>query len=1276
MAPSALRKRPLSFEPLERRDAPSATPLPVIQNVAIVHDTTAANVGTLLAPTSPAAQSAEGEAAAEEPFSFTALQQQEFDTRSAEVRPLIPALRTARDVAAAKISPLQKSISDATTLIATNTTNLKNAQDAKELLDHPPAYSISVNAMSKTLTLTYENFPKELNMAVKDSYGGTWNRWGVGPGSGTLQVTILNGTSAHVYACMTFDGKNDPIDYSTRTDFTVIRGVIQQSWSVPRQLMTSLTNGVVAPDPAKVTQWQTELTDAQKRLSEGKAALLVAQADAASSEEAFRTALREVIGNPRIEFVSCTPWSDGFILTLRYRSASAETYILVSGSNVLHKENQVHPNGQEDGLVVLKIDSRNSSSNPLTISLYEVNADQEVLVDRLFGAIYRYSVGMEPSRAWSDNETGKLSVNALPFDLSVARIEGPNVLVRFTSPGDETILNAGNGGMFSEEILTHEGGTASGIALLTFGADKPSGIYAITLRDKRNLMERDRVMVGWNATARTLSLQDSKDQYTVAATALPSYSTVNPADPLADRLAHVLSDEARTLRAETTLQMLINQQQKLTTTSMTDTNRSLAQLQASTLYGNSRLYVPYTQVFAAFCKTYPDWDERNLQATVQRMWIEGGKTNTTGAIRDFLLSGIRDQEDRLEQSFRTFEWIMQEITMLAVNVVVGVHQGYPEAPLINALRVRIGNGLNQLGKVGQVGITLPTLDVALAEGKRLYQQELGQMLKFQEDDAWLTRMIHEESQDPNFRRDHNGLSFLGILTDPPPAVLVPSANDARALARAQRLVTEALRRGTDPRAQMTVAIRDDANIQRIRQLANGTTELALTTAEAKGVSGAALGAAADAGGDAGKAGESLDDTLGTMTTKLLLEAKLKAMTPAQQTTFYGGLRDSVISTFNTGIVGGAVVASNGPINDTNIGTVLMKALNTSLIKQLGVSITNSDEFTYLFGLWYCSNPATYFQCINRAKDIVVQNAILRDGYAQSLNDQEGMKKYHESIGSNLLATESLQKIIEAGKASNNGNEASLRLNNIHQDIFLHQEGKPNTAGKLVILILGNVQQLDDPYAGLSTQALEVAHAQGYEILMFRVGDFVEQIASTVYPTFALHPDVVYTHTRNVIEDRIKGRGMFQGLPPIKEVVGMAYSWGGGTADKLFGTAPSAKALLGSATLKGMAYIDAVKLGITGLGLPVTQKPAAQSFYNAYQKHTIPIQPSMVQGAITIYNVLTTGAPVHGVAISGAKAQKNWGLTTDHVNIDELETRPLTGAGINTNALSIFGTFSK
>ena len=131
--------------------------------------------------------------------------------------------------------------------------------------------------------------------------------------------------------------------------------------------------------------------------------------------------------------------------------------------------------------------------------------------------------------------------------------------------------------------------------------------------------------------------------------------------------------------------------------------------------------------------------------------------------------------------------------------------------------------------------------------------------------------------------------------------------------------------------------------------------------------------------------------------------------------------------------------------------------------------------------------------------------------------------------------------------------------------------------------------------------------------------------------------MIYEHTKNIIEDCINGKGIFEEhlhlhLKPSKIIL-CGYSWGGGTIDKLLKDNWNKT---NNVPIGATAYIDAIKLGSFNLGCPIDRRPLySQNHINFYQNNSMFLNGSELNGNNN-----------HDISENVQDTQ------TDHLNIDD------------------------
>ena len=159
-----------------------------------------------------------------------------------------------------------------------------------------------------------------------------------------------------------------------------------------------------------------------------------------------------------------------------------------------------------------------------------------------------------------------------------------------------------------------------------------------------------------------------------------------------------------------------------------------------------------------------------------------------------------------------------------------------------------------------IGVKLPTRQQVITACKIIVDEKIMELLRTQSENARLIANYDLRMQyNATWAAEHGGYNNVSVLNVRATVAggyteKEVSESEARRLKRAANLVLNA-RLGNDSRAQMSVVISDDQNVQRERQLANGTTQITITTAEAEQIATKVDEAIAESGGDATVVGE-------------------------------------------------------------------------------------------------------------------------------------------------------------------------------------------------------------------------------------------------------------------------------------------------------------------------------------------------------------------------------------------------------------------------------------
>lgn len=460
------------------------------------------------------------------------------------------------------------------------------------------------------------------------------------------------------------------------------------------------------------------------------------------------------------------------------------------------------------------------------------------------------------------HDTGRLVDHPLPYALKIMSINGRNAVLHFTSPDDESVILSSTGGLYGQEVSSHPGGTTTGVALLTLAPNKP-GPYVFFLNDRRGAV-RDTVTVQWDGTTLTPVNQD--DQWTSeAATTVRTASLAanNPDASPALRIATSLSEEAAETLEQERLELLLSQQMSLTNgIAISSMNRELAQIQAKDLYWNSSLFLSMEKMHEYFFTVHPDWRPENFQATVMRMWEEGGRNGPSGNTRDWLNGVILDQLGRYDHDLGVYDAAMGEILQKGIDACLKIRQGSPEGPLFQELEglITARGYWEAVGRLKGIGVNLPDRHQVIDEARHIIETRIVDMIFRQSEDVRLTQNLTLRQQNAQWMSDHGGQANVSVLAVRKTVAggytqKEVSESEQRRLDRAARLVDAAITAMMDPRAQRNVVISNEPNIQRERVLANGTIQTTITTAEAEQIATKMDEAITESGGDATVVGE-------------------------------------------------------------------------------------------------------------------------------------------------------------------------------------------------------------------------------------------------------------------------------------------------------------------------------------------------------------------------------------------------------------------------------------
>jgi len=805
-------------------------------------------------------------------LSLTERQLQQYETRMAAANERLAVCETALTSAQQKVQALEQTIATANETIATADSTIQKAALEAQLEQSIGTSSFRIEGLwpNRIISLRYQNIPEGYDAITWGS--GFEEREVIHAGSGTIDfgIPLLGVVDAQIGIVR--HGTKEVV--GKMVDFRILKGYIREnvddrSITLPSLAVTRTINAETITDQEKQKASATAVK------AEIETYLPQAQAVEAQALSDWQIARRETIAYAGITSIESevTPNSNGYQnihFSVHYRSpdTASRMEVFLNGARVRLVELQ-HPAGELDAVFSCDYGMENWSGD--LEFRYSSRNEKEGMrqVDSAtasFNARESVQNAAHVYTTFSDvesHDTGRLVDTPLPYSLKLMSTNGPNAVLHFSSPDDESVITSSTGGIYGQNSYSHSGGTSTGVTLLTLNPNKP-GRYFYSLID-HNGTTRDVVWVEWDGTTLTLVDQEAQwtsDEATNMRTA--SLDANNPDASPATRIATILGEEAAETMEQERLELLISRQMNLTSIAVSGMNLELGRVQAKNFYERSALFVNMETMHECFFTVHPDWRPENVQATVMRMWQDGGCNGPSGDTRDWLNDVILDVMGRYDRDLNVYAAAMAEIMEKGVKTCLAIRQGQLESPLLFELDQLItARGYwEAVGRLSGIGVKLPTRQQVITACKLIVDDEIVRLLFTQSENARLIANFDLRQQyNATWAAEHGGLTNVSVLNVRATVAggyteKEVSKSEARRLKRAADLVLEA-RKGNDTRAQMSVVISDDQNVQRERQLANGTIQITITTAEAEKIATEVDEAIAETGGDATAVGEKM-----------------------------------------------------------------------------------------------------------------------------------------------------------------------------------------------------------------------------------------------------------------------------------------------------------------------------------------------------------------------------------------------------------------------------------
>ncbi|MFH1670491.1 MAG: LamG domain-containing protein, partial [Patescibacteria group bacterium] len=380
-----------------------------------------------------------------------------------------------------------------------------------------------------------------------------------------------------------------------------------------------------------------------------------------------------------------------FISVLYATPLDAVTFRLYEGTSVVNIPVECK-GGTADGSIghIMPSDLIGEySRNPDRIFTFDMLDSEGNVLDRV--QIRGNGSIMTGQDAWEDMETGRSIEFAIEPRIQVAAINGTAVVFAASTPYDNMTVTMSGGGLMSQRSFEREGGTEVLFGQTFFDASNPAGEYALTLTNNKGMV-LDQVTLKWDGE---LSLTDAADRWSsegqVAGMLMRGDDAVLALAQQTEQLAGVTDAVA----AQTGLKSM-----------NVDDYPVLREFQEDELWRASQ-----------FHKTREEMDEAYF---IKNPAMRNPETDQLRTMRSDTLGALWEDMD----DYGT--WVGR-ILDRAVNVYFISQRGGGQQAAIQAVQteIDIAGGLPKILELQiGTGVKLPTLGQALAEGLKIYEENV------------------------------------------------------------------------------------------------------------------------------------------------------------------------------------------------------------------------------------------------------------------------------------------------------------------------------------------------------------------------------------------------------------------------------------------------------------------------------------------------------------------------------------------------------------------------
>lgn len=215
--------------------------------------------------------------------------------------------------------------------------------------------------------------------------------------------------------------------------------------------------------------------------------------------------------------------------------------------------------------------------------------------------------------------------------------------------------------------------------------------------------------------------------------------------------------------------------------------------------------------------------------------------------------------------------------------------------------------------------------------------------------------------------------------------------------------------------------------------------------------------------------------------------------------------------------------------------------------------------------------------VKSCDDTRLKEDVFECGSRQRASSEDKCKAYHQSIAYNRITKEG---------------------------VFQYHLGKSKDPKPLVVLCMGNGQEHHSPEntVGMLKLYNKLSKRDDVDVLLCRVGSSTCAINHRLglARDSSLHPDLVLSHVKNLIEDRNCSRGVFADQQKPSKVILAGYSWGGGAVKEITN---DWQHIGNGLKIPLVVTLDAISHGLDNLGDELTERPQhAEKVVNIYQNN--------------------------------------------------------------------------